>query len=150
MDLILWRHCDAEPGEPDLERRLTAKGIQQAERVARWLEERLPERCRIIASPAERTQQTALALGRKFKTHPDLAPGAGVAAVLAAARWPDARDPVLVVGHQPTLGAVAAHLLAGSDLDWTIRKGAVWWLANRRHERDAPVILRAAIAPDLV
>ena len=32
MDLILWRHAEAEPGEPDLGRRLTAKGIQQAER----------------------------------------------------------------------------------------------------------------------
>jgi phosphohistidine phosphatase len=28
MDLILWRHAEAEPGEPDLGRRLTAKGIK--------------------------------------------------------------------------------------------------------------------------
>ena len=33
MDLILWRHAEAEPGEPDLGRRLTAKGLKQAERM---------------------------------------------------------------------------------------------------------------------
>lgn len=33
MDLVLWRHCEAEPGEPDLGRRLTSKGQKQAERM---------------------------------------------------------------------------------------------------------------------
>jgi phosphohistidine phosphatase len=42
MDLILWRHAEAEPGEPDHGRRLTAKGIQHAERVAEWLDRHLP------------------------------------------------------------------------------------------------------------
>ena len=35
MDLILWRHADAEPGEPDDQRRLTAKGKKQARRAGR-------------------------------------------------------------------------------------------------------------------
>ena len=34
MDLILWRHAEAEPGEPDLERALTPKGVKQARRMA--------------------------------------------------------------------------------------------------------------------
>ena len=38
MDLILWRHCEAEPGEPDLGRRLTSKGLKQGERMAQWLD----------------------------------------------------------------------------------------------------------------
>ena len=108
MDLILWRHAEAEPGEPDLGRRLTAKGIRQAERMAKWLDRHLPATTRVLSSPADRTQQTALALKRKFRVVPDLAPGASPAAVLAAAGWPDAREPVLIVGHQPTLGEVAA------------------------------------------
>ena len=111
MDLILWRHAEAEPGEPDLGRRLTSKGLKQAERVAAWLETRLPDTTRILVSPADRTQQTALALGRKFRTVDEIAPGASVASLLAAAGWPDAREAVLVVGHQPTLGQVAATLL---------------------------------------
>jgi len=85
MDLILWRHADAEPGEPDSERALTAKGVRQAERMAAWLDGHLPDRCRILVSPAERAQQTARALGRNFRTVPELAPGASAAAVLAAA-----------------------------------------------------------------
>jgi phosphohistidine phosphatase len=74
MDLILWRHADAEPGEPDLARPLTAKGIKQAERVAGWLDGRLPDGCRILVSPADRAKQTALPLKRKFRVVDELAP----------------------------------------------------------------------------
>src|SRR5256885_1495073 len=113
MDLILWRHADAESGEPDLGRRLTPKGFKQAERMALWLDTHLPDTCRILVSPADRAQQTALALKRKFRTLSELRPGASVDSVLAAAGWPDAREPVLIVGHQPTLGEVAAFLVSG-------------------------------------
>jgi len=37
MDLILWRNAEAEEGARDLERRLTAKGRRQADRIALWL-----------------------------------------------------------------------------------------------------------------
>ncbi len=150
MDLVLWRHAEAEPGEPDLGRRLTAKGLQQAERMGAWLEHRLPDSCRILVSPADRAQQTALALKRKFRTVPELGSGASAAAVLAAANWPDSREPVLIVGHQPTLGEVASLLLSGSESDWSIKKGAVWWLSNRVRDGVASVTLKVAIAPDFV
>ncbi len=150
MDLILWRHAEAEPGEPDLGRRLTAKGIKQAERMAIWLDGHLPDTCRILVSPADRAQQTALALKRKFRTVPELAPGATVETVLAASGWPDAREPALVVGHQPTLGEVAAFLLSDRDVSWSVRKGAVWWLSNRVRENSTAVVLRVVIGPDFV
>ncbi|MEO8305428.1 MAG: phosphohistidine phosphatase SixA [Betaproteobacteria bacterium] len=150
MDLILWRHAEAEPGEPDLGRRLTAKGIQHAERMALWLDRHLPATTRVLVSPADRAQQTALALKRKFRVVPDLAPGASAAAVLAASGWPDAREPVLVVGHQPTLGEVAALLLSGEEAPWTVRKGAVWWLSNRVRDGMASTVLKVVIAPDFV
>jgi len=150
MDLILWRHAEAEPGEPDLGRRLTAKGIKQAERVATWLDGHLPDATRILTSPADRAQQTALALRRKFRVVPELAPGATVSDVLAAAGWPDARDAVLVVGHQPTLGEVAATLLAGEERPWSMRKAGVWWLSNRVRDGTAGVVLRVVIGPDFV
>ncbi len=151
MDLILWRHCEAEAGEPDLGRRLTSKGLKQAERMAQWLDSHLPDTCRILVSPADRAQQTALALKRKFKTVPELAPGATVSAALAAANWPDSREPVLIVGHQPTIGAVASFLLSGEEAYWSVRKGAVWWLSNRAREGGAAVVLEgASIGPDFV
>ena len=150
MDLILWRHAEAEPGVPDLGRRLTAKGVQQAQRVAGWLDRHLPSTARVLASPADRAQQTALALKRKFRVVPELAPGASPATVLAAAGWPDAREPVLVVGHQPALGEVAALLLSGEEAAWSVRKGAVWWLTRRVRGSEAGVVLKVVIGPEFV
>ena len=150
MDLILWRHAEAEPGDDDLDRRLTSKGIKQAARVAAWLERHLPDTCRILVSPARRAQQTAQALGRKFKTVQDLAPGASVAAILAAANWPDSRESVLIVGHQPTLGEVASLLLAGEEAGWSIKKGGIWWLSDRDRDGSAAVVLRVVIGPEFV
>jgi phosphohistidine phosphatase len=150
MDLILWRHAEAEAGGPDLGRRLTRKGVQQAERMAKWLDRKLPATTRVLASPADRAQQTALALKRKFRVVPDLAPGASPHAVLAAAGWPDAREPVLIVGHQPTLGEIAALVLTGEEAPWSVRKCGVWWLSNRVRGGASTVVLKVVIAPDFV
>lgn len=153
MDLILWRHADAldlrEP-QDDLERALTPKGERQAQRVAAWLNRQLPAATRVLASPARRAQQTAAALDRKFKTVPALAPDADVAALLHAVRWPDAREPVLVVGHQPTLGLAAAYLLSGQPQAWPIRKAAAWWLRARERDGTLQVVLHGVVAPDLL
>jgi phosphohistidine phosphatase len=146
MDLILWRHADAEGGVPDDGRRLTAKGIKQAECMAAWLRERLPKDAVILASPARRARETAQALSRKFELAEELGAGAMPQAILNAAGWPRGEGTVLVVGHQPTLGQTAALLLTGKPQEWGIKKGAIWWLAHR----DRETILRAAIAPDLL
>ena len=153
MDLILWRHAEAEPHgahADDLARRLTTKGERQADRMAVWLNRRLPQTTRIVASPAKRTQQTARALDRAFKTVVSIAPGASVDDVLAAARWPDAAEPVLVVGHQPALGAVAARLVAGLDADWPMKKAAVWWLRVRERGDEEGVFVQAVQGPDFL
>jgi phosphohistidine phosphatase len=150
MDLILWRHCEAEPGEPDLGRRLTSKGTKQAERMAEWLERHLPDSCRILVSPADRAQQTAMALQRKSRTVPELGPGASVTAALAAANWPDSREPVMIIGHQPTLGMIASFLLSGEEAYWSVRKGAVWWLSNRVRDGGAAMVLKVVIGPDFL
>ena len=148
MDLILWRHAEAAPGEPDHGRTLTEKGEKQAAQVAAWLDRNLPDNCRILSSTAERCEQTAAALGRKFKLVKELAPGALPAEVLNIAGWPDAREAVLIVGHQPVLGGVASLLLSGSEQEWTIRKANIWWLTNRVKDDAAHVVLRAVMGPD--
>ncbi len=153
MDLILWRHAEAEapgPGQDDLDRSLTPKGERQARRMAEWLNQRLPESTRILVSPALRTQQTAKALERRFKTVAALAPECGADELLAAARWPKSGEPVLIVGHQPTLGIVAARLLAGADLAWSVKKAAVWWLGQRDREGTEQVTLLAVQGPDKI
>lgn len=153
MDLILWRHAEAfdlREGGDDLERALTPKGERQAARMAEWLSRHLTAGTRVLVSPARRAQQTAQALDRRFKTVPALAPDGHVEGLLAAARWPDARDAVLVVGHQPTLGMAAGYLLTGQPQGWSLRKGALIWLRAREREGETQVVLHAAMAPDLV
>ncbi len=153
MDLILWRHADAfeaREGQDDLDRALTPKGERQAARMAQWLARQLPAGARVLVSPARRAQQTAQALEGRLRTVPALAPGGGVDELLHAARWPDAREPVLVVGHQPTLGLAAARLLAGSDAAWAVRKGAVWWLRARERDGVRQVTLHAVLAPGML
>lgn len=153
MDLILWRHAEAEDaaaGETDLERALTVKGHKQARRMGQWLASQLPDSCRVLVSPALRTLQTAEPLGRKFKIHPDLAPGADPEDILKAANWPAGREAVLIVGHQPTLGQVAAQLMTGEVQEWDIRKAGAWWLAQRDPSEPLSVYLKAVMASDLV
>ncbi len=166
MDLILWRHADA--GEPladyaqDLQRKLSPKGEKQAARMADWLNRFLPDSTRILVSPALRCQQTVQALGRKFQTREGLSPGGSVDVLLTLVRWPERREPVLVVGHQPTLGMTAALLMGGlqgtaeaagataahATPAWSVRKGAVWWLRHRERGGVAEVVLVSARAPD--
>jgi phosphohistidine phosphatase len=150
MDLILWRHAEAEEGSNDLERELTSKGRKQAARVAKWLLQRLPARFALISSPASRAQQTAEALGIPVKTAKGLAPGAALSAILDTAGWPDAKGTVVLVGHQPDLGHAAAYLTAGSRGGLSIRKGGLWWLSNRMRGEEAQVIVRAVVSPDLL
>ena len=154
MELLLWRHCEAEPGEPDLGRALTGKGEKQARRMAAWLHAQLPESARILVSPARRSQQTANALAelapRRLKTVDALAPGASVEGVLRAVRWPDGKSVVVVVGHQPTLGRVASRLLSGVEADWPMRKGGVWWFSSRDRDGVEQAVLRAVLSADLL
>lgn len=150
LDLILWRHAEAEERQPDMARKLTARGHKHAARVAHWLQQRLPSKYAVLSSPAERTRQTALALGVPFKVLAALSPGATVAALLSAAEWPGRKGAVIVVGHQPDLGRVAAHLLTGREDDWTLKKGGLWWLTNRVRNGEAQVLVRAVISPDLL
>ena len=153
MDLILWRHAEAleaEDGSEDLDRALTARGERQAARMATWLNQHLPATTRILASPARRTQQTAAALERKFKTVAALAPDGSVPGLLTAARWPEAKEPVLLIGHQPTLGLTAAYLLAGVVQPWSVKKGAVWWLRRRDRPGDDQTVLVTVRGPENV
>jgi phosphohistidine phosphatase len=150
MDLILWRHAEAEDSSPDLSRVLTQKGQKQARRMAEWLDSQLPESCKILVSPAVRTLQTVEPLGRKFKVVPALAPGASAADILQAANWPNSREPVLVVGHQPTLGQVAALLLCGQQQYWEMKKASAWWFVQREAGDPAGVVLKAVMTAELV
>jgi phosphohistidine phosphatase len=167
MDLILWRHAEAEDAPPDLSpgmsayeqdlaRPLTSRGVRQAARMGHWLDRHLPEGVRILVSPARRCEQTVRELGRKYKVRPELAPGASMQELLELVQWPAAKLPVLVVGHQPTLGKTIAQLIGIVDDGLTVKKSAVWWLRSRDEEANGepaatarPVVL-AVRSPELL
>jgi phosphohistidine phosphatase len=152
MDLILWRHAEAEDEAAsggDLQRALTPRGEKQAARMAAWLDRQLGESVKILCSPALRCEQTVLPLGRKYKIRDELAPDAPPEAILSAAQWPDAKQPVLIVGHQPTLGQTAAKLLGMKPQELTIRKGAVWWFRSRERDGGDQTVLVASLPPDM-
>lgn len=115
MRLYLVRHAEAEPGEPDDLRRLTPAGRETARRLGEQLATEGPVPDAIITSPLLRARETGDEIARATGTtaEPDerLAPGAEADDVLAAV---DGRgESVVVVGHQPDCGRIAA-VLAGS------------------------------------
>ncbi len=150
MELILWRHAEAEIGRPDDERALTSKGWKQARKMASWLDKRLPYNCQILVSPAVRAVQTAETLGRKFKIMEPLAPDADPEEIAIAAHWPDNRKSVLIIGHQPALGQAASCIVLGVEQNWTIRKGGILWIAQKAGNHCKVPFIRTMIGPDLI
>ena len=163
MNLLLWRHADAEEGFPDVQRKLSAQGEQQARQVAAWVARHAPHDLRLVCSPAQRCQQTAQALsdllGRPYEIDARLDTRASALQLLAVASEAQAEklpaSSVLLVGHQPTLGQLAAYLLAGEEAEWTVKKGALWWFSctklvtNAFFSSAGRVTLQAMIVPEL-
>jgi phosphohistidine phosphatase len=151
MNLILWRHAEAEDhAASDLVRQLTPRGRKQAQAVAKWLKARIDNDAVFLVSPATRTIQTAEAFGDRYRVVEELAPGKSAQAVLDAAGWPEGiAETIVVVGHQPTIGRVAALLLSGQEAEWSVKKAGIWWFQQRARGVDQ-IVLRAVTNPDLL
>jgi phosphohistidine phosphatase len=154
VDLLLWRHAEAQLWVPeedeDLDRVLTARGVKQAAKIAAWLDRQLPDGTRIFVSPSRRTEQTAKALGRKYKIRPEINPQGTVEQLLDLVQWPDSKHTTLVIGHQPVLGQTIARLLNWQSQDCPVRKGAVWWLRHRQREAIAQTLVVTVQSPDVL
>jgi len=157
MDLILWRHAEAEEGpendpgaQSDLERKLTLRGEKQALKMGEWLDRQLSGSTRVVVSPARRCEQTALALGRKFKTRIELSPNASPDMLLELVQWPTSKAPILVIGHQPTLGKTIAQLLGFQETDCALKKGALWWLRTRERDGQRQTVVVTVQSPELL
>ncbi len=153
MDLILWRHAEAvliEDGQQDADRMLTARGERQAIRMSKWLERQLPEGAKILCSPTIRTEQTVTPLGRKFKFRDEISPQATVEHALELAQWPNAKNPMVLVSHQPLIGQIVSTLLDIPDKDLVIKKGSVWWLRHRVKDGLSKTMLVAVQSADML
>jgi phosphohistidine phosphatase len=154
MDLLLWRHAEAEgehsPHPEDLLRRLTPHGCIQAKRMAAWILPRLPSGTRVLSSPAVRCESTAAYLDRKYKLSDALLPTAGLQEMLELIRWPERQTPTLLVGHQPVLGELVALLTGVASNQVSMRKGCLWWLRSRERLGHPQTVTHCVMGPDLL
>lgn len=131
-------------------RKLTSRGEKQATRMANWLDRQLPENSRVLVSPSRRTEQTAMALNRKYKIRPELAPSANVTQLLELVQWNTGKGTVLVVGHQPTLGQTIAQLVGLCEAECAVKKGAIWWLRNRERGELTKAVVVTVQSPEFL
>ena len=117
MRLYLVRHAQAAPGEPDELRPLTREGREQARALGERLRDEDVHPDALLTSPLLRARETGGELARalEVEAEPDerLAPGASVEDIRAAIEGRGER--VVVVGHQPDCGEIAAALTGGPE-----------------------------------
>ena len=153
MDLIFWRHAetaDAQEGQADAQRPLTARGERQAQRMAQWLERQLPESTKVLCCPTQRAEQTVMHLGRKFKCRDELSPNASVEDLLSLVQWPHNKHSILLVTHQPLIGATVSQLMQIQIQELVVKKGAVWWLRSRFKDDSHQTLIVTVQSPDLL
>jgi phosphohistidine phosphatase len=112
--LVLVRHADAAPGAPDELRTLTTEGREQARSLGERLRAEGIAPDAVLTSPLLRARETAEALGLgPPEPHDALGPGATEDDVREAVAGRG--ETVLVVGHQPDCGRIAAAIAGGPE-----------------------------------
>jgi phosphohistidine phosphatase len=110
MRVILVRHAEAEPGEPDELRALTPAGRATARALGARLAAARPDA--VLTSPLRRARETAAAIaeaaGLEALSDERLAPGATAEDLRAAVDGPG--EVVVAVGHQPDCGRIVLAL----------------------------------------
>jgi phosphohistidine phosphatase len=114
MRLVLIRHADAAPGSPDELRALTPEGHEQARLLGDRLRADGIEPDAVLSSPLLRARETASDLGfGPVEPLDELGPGATEEGLRAAVAGRG--QTVIVVGHQPDCGRIAAELSGGEE-----------------------------------
>jgi len=138
-NLIIWRHAEAEEQSEsghDHDRALTKRGRKDAAKIAKWLYKHLPENAELLCSPARRCLQTAHALHDlnhlEVKIADCLSLDSNVARMTQEIANQDDTQTIVLVGHQPNLGLFIGELLGLHQSACVVKKGAVWWLKQRK------------------
>ena len=117
MRVYLVRHAEAAPGEPDDLRPLTSAGRASARELGTRLAAEGIQPGIVLTSPLLRARETAGELGRALDSGVEaderLAPGATTESLREAVA--DRGEEVVVVGHQPDCGRIAAELSGGAE-----------------------------------
>jgi phosphohistidine phosphatase len=158
MEIYLLRHGiaeDAKPGEPDSGRALTNEGREKLRRVLRRVRAADVSPTLILSSPYRRAVETAdiaaQVLGYKGKVvqiralTPDGSPGE----VWEEIRSRKDEDAILLAGHEPLMGAIAAYLLDCPGLQVDVKKGSVIRADCDRFAPQPKCVLKWMITPAL-
>ncbi len=153
VNIILWRHAEAEYGPPDLERALTENGRRQASTIAAWLRRHLPQDAQVWASEAARSRQTADYLTQDYAVLSALNPDINARTLPRLFERLSGNDTVVLVGHQPWLGELSRFLLNGhwqGEAYWSYKKGGFWWLQVKHDGNGYHAKLKAALTPAIL
>jgi len=133
-ELYIVRHALAEErGDAwpdDAKRPLSDDGISRMRKAARGLARIGVSVDVVLTSPLVRTRQTAEIVAAALDPRPSivnvesLAPDGGYAAVIADLEKHVRKNRIALVGHEPTIGEIAARLI-GSRHPIEFKKGAV-------------------------
>jgi phosphohistidine phosphatase len=156
MDLIFWRHAEAEDGSAsgrDADRVLSKRGRKQAAKMAKWLSQHLPADTQVLCSPASRCLQTATALHDLHDIEIKVADFLSVESTAERIAQEIAKaapvKALLIVGHQPNLGLLISRLAGLEQHACVVKKGSVWWLAQRSVEGVVQYYIYTIQQPDL-
>ena len=130
MQLHILRHADADTkAATDSARTLSGKGEEQAREVAQFCRAQGIQPDVIFASPLIRAQQTAKPVAKELNvevtTAPWLACGAKPEVILAELAGLKNVSAVMLVGHEPDLGNLIAHLLGAESGSIHVRKASL-------------------------
>jgi phosphohistidine phosphatase len=114
MRLVLVRHAEAAPGDPDELRALTPEGHKQARRLGERLRAEGVEPDAVLTSPLLRARETATELGfGEPQPLAELGPGATADDIRSAIEGRGGT--IVVVGHQPDCSRITAALRGGAE-----------------------------------
>ena len=117
MQLYLVRHADSTPGDPDELRPLSDEGREQARELGERMRDDGVVPDLVLTSPLLRARETgdalARATGATSEADERLAPGATAETLREAISGRG--EQVVVVGHQPDCGRIAATLSGGEE-----------------------------------
>jgi phosphohistidine phosphatase len=157
VKLYIMRHGPAEDSSAsgrDFDRALTASGRDRVRDVARVLVREDEAPLVIVSSPLVRALQTAEIVaavtklserGGTVETRRELSAG-GTPHVLVRELVAQKKKRVMIVGHEPDLGTLVAHL-SGRVVPLGVQKAMVISLQTPKDDAEAPMRVRFILDP---
>ena len=134
MTVLILRHGQAEPRGPEIadsDRKLTRKGVRDVHRVMELARKAGVRIDAVLTSPLRRAVETAAIAAQVLDPEigivetASLLPDGAIPLLMKELRAYADKDSILLVGHEPQLSALAAHLLGCFNLQVRLKKGAL-------------------------